>query len=194
MRIKYIGKAPVHRDRHWGSGTVFHGPGDIQVVSDEAAAQRMVDNFPSMYREIPEKGDRAQDEDQDPPEGPSGTGAEGDETLSDEERQEKADRARILSTYLIQDGDNKVPIEDARFNALRQHVSEDLNMRMRTPDRDELEEAIISFRLTKEAVARAEGSEVEDQGPADPPEGGASEGDPDPGTGEEKPEDQGSGE
>ena len=177
MRIKYIGKAPIHRDRHWGSGAVFHGPGDIQVVRDEAAAQRMVDNFPSIYREIPVKGRHAQHEDPDDPEVPEPITEPdpGDESLTDEEREVKADRERILKTYKVQDGDEMVPIEDARYNALRQHVSDDLHMKMRTPDRDDLLEAIVSFRRTKESVARAEGSEVEGQAPADKPEDGNKE-------------------
>ena len=52
MRIKYIGKAPEHGDRFYGTGVTWQGEGDVQPVSDEVAARQMLDNHPDIYAEV----------------------------------------------------------------------------------------------------------------------------------------------
>lgn len=48
MRVMYIGRQPRHKDRLFGTGTRWTGPGDIQEV-DDGAAEKMVNQHPTVY-------------------------------------------------------------------------------------------------------------------------------------------------
>jgi hypothetical protein len=48
MKIMYIGRQPRHRDRLFGTGTQWNGPGDVQEVED-AAATKMLNQHPTVY-------------------------------------------------------------------------------------------------------------------------------------------------
>ncbi|MCG5526847.1 MULTISPECIES: hypothetical protein [Halorhodospira] len=48
MKVKYIGREPTHRDRLYGSGVFWSGPGDVQEVEEEIAA-RMLKRHPDQY-------------------------------------------------------------------------------------------------------------------------------------------------
>ena len=149
MRVRFKGNRPFHRDRFF-SGMVFYGKGDIQIVAD-AAGERMTSSYPELYEAVDE--DAPPTAPAPPPPPPAEPG--GDDELTDEDRRDAADRARILATYQLQDGDKKVALQDAHFNAIREHVADDLHMKLRTPSREDLYEAVVEFVRTKEAVERA---------------------------------------
>lgn len=49
MKIQYTGRQKPHRERLYGTGVVFAGPGDTQDIEDEAVAQKMLSRHPDQY-------------------------------------------------------------------------------------------------------------------------------------------------
>lgn len=48
MKVQYIGKQKPHRERLYGTRTLFAKPGDIQDIDDQIA-KKMINNHPDQY-------------------------------------------------------------------------------------------------------------------------------------------------
>ena len=49
VAIRYVGRRPWYADQLYGTGLMWHGPGDIQPLADRDIAQRMARNHPDVY-------------------------------------------------------------------------------------------------------------------------------------------------
>ena len=49
VAIRYLGRQPRHADRLYGTGLMWHGHGDIQLITDRYKARRMAQNHPDVY-------------------------------------------------------------------------------------------------------------------------------------------------
>ena len=49
VAIRYVGRSSMHKDRLYGTGLIWHGHGDIQLIADQGKAQRMAQNHPDVY-------------------------------------------------------------------------------------------------------------------------------------------------
>ena len=49
VAIRYVGGQPRHEDHLYGTGLVWHGPGDLQRLADRDTAQRAAQNHPHVY-------------------------------------------------------------------------------------------------------------------------------------------------
>ncbi|MCG5533108.1 hypothetical protein LRF89_06590 [Halorhodospira sp. 9621] len=77
MKVKYIGREPTHRDRLYGSGVFWSGPGDVQEVEEEIA-ERMLKRHPDQYALISGVTDAGQKPAQEPESGEEDGGGEED--------------------------------------------------------------------------------------------------------------------
>ena len=50
MKVQYVGKQEPHRERLYGTKTLFSGPGDVQEFDDKLG-RKMVNNHPDQYAE-----------------------------------------------------------------------------------------------------------------------------------------------
>ena len=57
VAIRYVGRRSRHEDQLYGTGLVWHGPGDIQPVADRNKADRMARNHPDVYEVIEVESD-----------------------------------------------------------------------------------------------------------------------------------------
>ncbi|MBL3825163.1 MULTISPECIES: hypothetical protein [unclassified Marinobacter] len=48
MKIEYVGRQAPHRERLYGTKTLFSGPGDVQELADDVG-RKMVTNHPDQY-------------------------------------------------------------------------------------------------------------------------------------------------
>lgn len=48
MKIEYVGRQAPHRERLYGTKTLFSGPGDVQEFEDEIG-RKLVTNHPDQY-------------------------------------------------------------------------------------------------------------------------------------------------
>lgn len=51
MKVAYIGLAPRHRERLYGTGVTFHFPGDIQEVPDDVG-EKLVTRHPDVFSRL----------------------------------------------------------------------------------------------------------------------------------------------
>ena len=77
MKVKYIGREPTHRDRLYGSGVFWSGPGDVQEVEEEIA-ERMLKRHPDQYALISGATDAGHKPAQEPEGGEEDGGGEED--------------------------------------------------------------------------------------------------------------------
>lgn len=77
MKVKYIGREPTHRDRLYGSGVFWSGPGDVQEVEEEIA-ERMLKRHPDQYALVSGATDAGQKQAQEPEGGEEDGGGEED--------------------------------------------------------------------------------------------------------------------
>ena len=49
MAIRFLGRQPRHADRLYGTGLVWYGHGDVQLITDRDKARRMAQNHPDVY-------------------------------------------------------------------------------------------------------------------------------------------------
>lgn len=54
MKIMYIGRQPVHRDRLFGTHIRWNGPGDVQEVEPDEVAAKMLNQHPDVYTAAPD--------------------------------------------------------------------------------------------------------------------------------------------
>ena len=57
VAIRYVGRRPWYADQLYGTGLMWHGPGDIQPVADISKAQRMARNHPDIYELVEVESD-----------------------------------------------------------------------------------------------------------------------------------------
>lgn len=50
MHIEYVGRQKPHRERLYGTKTVFAGPGDVQEMDDDIG-RKMINKHPDQYAE-----------------------------------------------------------------------------------------------------------------------------------------------
>lgn len=82
MKIAYVGRNRRQRDRLYGTGLEWRGPGDVQEVTDEKAAHQMITNHPDVYAQVAKKHEPKAGDDPknkpDPAENPLLEGQDGD--------------------------------------------------------------------------------------------------------------------
>lgn len=54
MKVQYVGKQKPHRERLYGTKTLFSGPGDIKEFEDDIG-KKMVNNHPDQYADAAEQ-------------------------------------------------------------------------------------------------------------------------------------------
>ena len=57
VAIRYVGRRSWYADGLYGTGLMWHGPGDIQPVADISKAQRMARNHPDIYELVEVESD-----------------------------------------------------------------------------------------------------------------------------------------
>ena len=57
VAIRYLGRRSWYTDGLYGTGLIWHGPGDIQPLADRDTAQRMAQNHPDVYELVEVESD-----------------------------------------------------------------------------------------------------------------------------------------
>ena len=57
VAIRYVGRRSWYTDGLYGTGLVWHGPGDIQPITDADKARRMARNHPDAYELVEVESD-----------------------------------------------------------------------------------------------------------------------------------------
>ena len=57
VAIRYVGRRPWYADQLYGTGLMWHGPGDIQPLADIDKARRMARNHPDAYELVEVESD-----------------------------------------------------------------------------------------------------------------------------------------
>ena len=57
VAIRYLGRRSLYIDELYGTGLIWHGPGDIQPLADIDKARRMARNHPGVYELVEVESD-----------------------------------------------------------------------------------------------------------------------------------------
>ena len=57
VAIRYLGRRSWYADGLYGTGLIWHGPGDIQPLADNGKARRMARNHPEVYELVEVESD-----------------------------------------------------------------------------------------------------------------------------------------
>ena len=57
VAIRYLGRRSWYADGLYGTGLIWHGPGDIQPLADIDKARRMARNHPDVYELVEVESD-----------------------------------------------------------------------------------------------------------------------------------------